>query len=92
MSGYLKHILIISVLIPIKLFSQDIIQNQYSYALSLYNSEQYYDAVTEFKRLLFFDGEKEYVYDANEYIGMSYKMGGKFPMQFILCNCRNERR
>jgi TM2 domain-containing membrane protein YozV len=78
MSGYLKHILIISVLIPIKLFSQDIIQNQYSYALSLYNSEQYYDAVTEFKRLLFFDGEKEYVYDANEYIGMSYKMGGKF--------------
>jgi hypothetical protein len=78
MCGYLKFILFFSILIPIKLFSQDIIQNQYSYALKLYNSEQYYDAITEFKRLLFFDREKEYVYDANEYIGMSYKIGGKF--------------
>jgi tetratricopeptide (TPR) repeat protein len=78
MDSYLKYIFIFFVLIPMKLFSQDVLQDQYNYALSLYNSGQYYDAVTEFKRLLFFDSGKKYTYDANEYIGMSYKMGAKF--------------
>jgi TM2 domain-containing membrane protein YozV len=61
-----------------KLFSQDALRDQYSCALKLYNSGQYYDAITELKRLLFFDNKKNYTYDANEIIGMSYKMGAKF--------------
>jgi hypothetical protein len=78
MSGSFKYILIVLILISLKLFSQDVIGNQYNFALKLYNTEQYYDAVTEFKRLLFFDTEKKYTYSANEYVGLSYKMGAKF--------------
>jgi TM2 domain-containing membrane protein YozV len=66
------------MLIPSYSLPQDILQKQYSYALGKYNSGQYYDAITEFKRLLFFDSGKKYVYDANEYMGLSYKAGAKF--------------
>ncbi|MDR3626070.1 MAG: hypothetical protein P4L45_04525 [Ignavibacteriaceae bacterium] len=78
MKRYFKYILFLLILIPSYSLPQDILQKQYSYALEKYNSEQYYDAITEFKRLLFFDGGKKYVYDANEYIGLSYKAGAKF--------------
>ena len=73
-----KYFFIFLILISVKLFPQDILKNQYNYALKLYNQEQYYDAVTEFKRLLFFDSEAKYVYDATEFIGQSYKMGAKY--------------
>jgi hypothetical protein len=58
-------------------FSQEL-KDQFDYAHSLFQSENYFDAVTEFKRLLFFDEGKEYSYSANMLIGQSYKMGGKF--------------
>jgi len=54
------------------------LQKQYEVALNLFNQEKYFDAVTEFKRLLFFDKNSIYTFDANELIGQSYKMGGKF--------------
>jgi TM2 domain-containing membrane protein YozV len=78
MYNYFQFILILLTVVSSKLFSQDILENQYNYALKLYIREQYYDAVTEFKRLSLFDTEKKYEYNANEYIGMSYKMGAKF--------------
>jgi len=53
-------------------------EEQYNYAKKLYSEENYFDAITEFKRLLFFDESGNYSYSANLYIGFSYKMGGKF--------------
>ncbi|MGB8321055.1 MAG: hypothetical protein WCE54_23205, partial [Ignavibacteriaceae bacterium] len=47
-------------------------------AKELYNNEDYFDAITELKRLLFFDKENQYAYTANELIGRCYKMGAKF--------------
>jgi hypothetical protein len=64
------------------LFSQTLtaeqLKAQFSLAEELYNKEEYFDAVTELKRLIFFDKEKAYAYPANELIGKSYKMGAKF--------------
>ncbi len=59
-------------------FSANTLQIQFNYALELYKKGEYFDAITELKRLLFFDKEKIYNYRANELIGLSYKMGGKF--------------
>ena len=57
---------------------QDNLSVQLNYANGLFRSEQYYDAVTEYKRLLFFDSTKTYQYEANLKIGESYKAGAKF--------------
>ncbi len=54
------------------------LQNQFDYAKNLYENELYFDAVTELKRLLFFDEEEKYVYDSQMMMGLSYKAGGKF--------------
>lgn len=58
--------------------AQDELSAQYDYAKELYSKENYFDAVTEFKRLLFFDREEKYSYQANIYIGKCYKYGGRF--------------
>lgn len=57
---------------------QDNLSSQLSYANGLFRNEQYYDAITEYKRLLFFDSTKTYQYEANLKIGESYKAGAKF--------------
>lgn len=66
--------------------AQDILQNQYDYALNLYKEEKYFDAVTEFKRLIFFDTDKKFHFDANRYIGYSYKSGAKFSEALFYFN------
>ncbi len=58
--------------------AQTSLNNQYNYALSLYKNENYFDAVTEFKRLIFFDTDKSYIYKSYEYIGLCYKAGAKY--------------
>lgn len=60
------------------LLAQDSFEEQFKLAEKLYKDEKYFDAVTEFKRLLFFDNSGRYSYDANRLIGLSYKSGGKF--------------
>jgi TM2 domain-containing membrane protein YozV len=60
------------------LFSQDELEKQFNLAKELYNKEDYFDSITELKRLLFFDNQKKYSYPANELIGEAYKMGAKF--------------
>lgn len=57
---------------------QDNLSAQLNYANSFFSSKQYYDAITEYKRLLFFDSTKIYQYEANFKIGKSYKTGAKF--------------
>ncbi len=69
---------VVFVLLARNSYAQVYLQKQFEYADSLYKSQQYYDAITEFKRLLFFDEAGKYKYPANEMIGMSYKQGAKF--------------
>jgi hypothetical protein len=51
---------------------------QFNFAKKLFVEEKYFDAVTEFKRLLFFDESADYSFEANRLIGLSYKQGAKF--------------
>ena len=59
------------------LFSQDYLYKQYEFANQLYERKEYYDAITEYKRLLFFDKENTYLYSANLMVGRCYKSGAK---------------
>ena len=58
--------------------AQNSFDDQFKLAQQLYDNEDYYDAITELKRLLFFDQEEEYNYEATNLIGQCYKQGGKF--------------
>ncbi len=74
---------------------QDYLSLQFDYANSLFNQKQYFDAITEFKRVLFFDSTKSYQYEANFKIAESYKAGAKFDESiryflFAELNARNE--
>jgi len=60
------------------LFAQNEFAKEFIFATKLYNEENYYDAVTECKRLVFFDSDSQYVFKAYILMGKSYKMGGKF--------------
>jgi tetratricopeptide (TPR) repeat protein len=60
------------------LFAQSSLSKQLNYANDLFEQQKYFDAVTEFKRLLFFDKIGKYDYDANYKIGLSYKEGAIF--------------
>lgn len=60
------------------IFAQDVLQNQFDLALKLFNRERYFDSITEFKRLQFFDDQNKYGFTTNYYIGLAYKRGGKF--------------
>ena len=73
-----KLLIIVFVLANNYVFAQTYLQAQYNYATQLYNDEQYFDAITEFKRLQFFDSLNQYSYFTNKSIAMSYKQGGKF--------------
>lgn len=77
--NYLKYFLLLYLLSSYGIYCQETLEGQYQYALKLFNEEKYYDAVTELKRLNFFDREKKYAYDSNLLIGKAYKEGGKFP-------------
>lgn len=78
MTSAIKNILILVLLLFSSAFPQSILDNQFNFAMELYNEEKYFDAVTEFKRLLFFDDGNEYSFSANYFIADSYKAGGKF--------------
>jgi len=62
----------------VNLIAQNSFEEQFTYAKKLYDEENYFDAITEFKRLLFFDEAKSYNYEANFLIGLCYKGGTKF--------------
>jgi len=73
-----KIIFIFISLLAITIYAQDSFEEQFNYAKKLYEEENYFDAVTEFKRLLFFDGSNKYSFECNYLMGLSYKYGGKF--------------
>jgi hypothetical protein len=87
------------VILVVQLFAtvpaQDSAKKQFNYAQELFSSENYFDAITELKRLLLFDNTGRYKYTANSMIGSSYKEGAKFSdaiRHFTLAeiNARNE--
>jgi len=65
-----------ALLFPVK--AQDHLSIQFGYANNLFNSKLYFDAITEYKRLQFFDSAKTYNYDLNFKIGECYKAGAKY--------------
>lgn len=71
-------IIILFILMQTYLLPQTILQQQYEYAYKLYGNENYFDAITELKRLQLFDSLNHYGFSSNILIGMSYKHGGKF--------------
>ncbi len=73
-SKILSFILILSA----NLIPQDYLYEQLKIADSLFSSEKYFDAITEYKRLLFFDSTKQFSFHANFNIALAYKEGGKF--------------
>jgi hypothetical protein len=75
--------------------AQDSAEKQFNFAQELFTTENYFDAITELKRLLFFDNTDGFKYTANRLIGSSYKQGAKFSdaiHHFTLAeiNARNE--
>ncbi|MBZ0199439.1 MAG: hypothetical protein K8H86_06200 [Ignavibacteriaceae bacterium] len=73
-----KKILFITAVVSTLSFAQTEPELQYNYAVKLYNSENYFDAITELKRLRFFDDKNEYSNSSNYLIAKSYKAGAKF--------------
>ena len=73
-----KYITAAILLISVVSFAQNSFDAQFNFAKKLYSDEDYFDTVTELKRLLFFNQNSEYNYEANFLIGKSYKQGAKF--------------
>lgn len=73
-----KKILALFPLLLINVFSQNSKQEQYEYARNLYVQEKFFDAITELKRLQFFDKENTFAFQTNLLIGKCYKSGAKF--------------
>jgi tetratricopeptide (TPR) repeat protein len=71
-------IILIFITFTVRIAAQNDFDKQYDFAKQLFADEEYYDAVTELKRLLYFDESEAYNYQANILIGRSYKQGGKF--------------
>lgn len=80
----LKKIIYLIILLSPAILPQDAITSQFDYAQNLYNNGKYFDAVTECKRLIFFDTNNQLVYKAYMLMGVSYKMGDKFS-ESIIC-------
>ena len=80
----IKQIIYLFILLSPAIFSQDIISRQFIYAQSLYTEGKYFDAVTECKRLIFFDVNNQLAYKSYMLMGESYKMGDKFS-EAIIC-------
>ena len=53
-------------------------QKQYNFALSLFNEGEYYRAITEWKRFIFYFPRSDLIDDAHLYIAKTYLMGEKY--------------
>ena len=78
-----SKIFLILVMFAAPLPAQYNLETQMNKGKALYQKGEYFDAITEMKRLLFFDKDKRYTFEANEIIGECYKAGGKFTDAII---------
>ncbi len=60
------------------IYSQSDLIKQSEYADSLFHSQDYFDAIKEYKRLIFFDKENSLQFYSYNQIAKCYKYGGKF--------------
>jgi hypothetical protein len=58
--------------------AQNSLQVQLDFAEKLFKNKQYFDAITEYKRFLFFNNDITFKYEAYYKIGECYKAGAKF--------------
>jgi TM2 domain-containing membrane protein YozV len=71
--------LIFVIIIAVNIMSaQDQPGEQFKKAETLYSQGEYYNTITELKRLIFFDNNRKYSFEANELIGECYKKGAKY--------------
>ncbi len=73
-----KIILLLILLLAVNNIAQNSFQYQFDKATQLFNQEKYFDAITELKRLQYFDKQNQYSFQSNLLIGKSYKAGAKF--------------
>ncbi|MGQ9643433.1 MAG: hypothetical protein ACUVT3_06215 [Ignavibacterium sp.] len=76
--NFVNRILFFFLLLQIKILSQNYFVEQLELADSLFNSQNYFDAITEYKRLLFFDSLNHFRFYSNYQIGLCYKNGAKY--------------
>lgn len=76
--NFVSNIFFIIFLAVIVIFPQDKLEEQLVKAKAMYSSGDYFNSITELKRLVFFDNNRRYSYTANELIGECYKNGAKF--------------
>jgi len=77
-SGILFGAVLLLSIINIDCHAQPDLSKQLDYADVLFENEIYFDSITEYKRLLFFDKLNLYDYDANLKIALAYKEGAKY--------------
>lgn len=77
--NFVNKIFFLLILSLVNLFPQEYFSEQLRIADSLFASENYFDAITEYKRLLFFDLTNQFTFHSNYQIGLAYKAGAKYP-------------
>lgn len=82
MLSFAIRIIFLWYLNSIIIYSQNDLIKQKNHADSLFLSENYFDAIKEYKRLLFFDKEGLFNYTAYNQIALCYKYGGKLENAF----------
>lgn len=73
-----KKILLFIFVSLTSVFSQNTLEQQFEFANQLFIQQKYFDAITEFKRIQFFDVDNKFSFRSNLLIGISYKAGAKF--------------
>ena len=71
-------VLVVLMFLPSHSFTQQIYESQYDFARNLMNEKKYFDAITEFKRLIFFNRDSTNLFLYYSLIGDCYKAGAKF--------------
>ncbi|MCS7052517.1 MAG: hypothetical protein NZM09_02145 [Ignavibacterium sp.] len=84
------------VLIVFNCFGQDDLLKQKDYADSIFKAQNYFDAIKEYKRLMFFDKQDNFSFYAYNQIAKCYKYGGKFEkaseyFSLALLKARNDK-
>ncbi len=73
-----KYFIPIIFFASFNLAAQNSFDEQLNIAEKLYEDKNYFDAITELKRLLFFNHSEQYNFKSNFLIGKCYKQGAKF--------------
>jgi hypothetical protein len=78
MTSVINKIFLLIILFIPSLLAQNSLDQQYQLTNKLIVQEKYFDAITELKRLQFFDKQDVFSYQTNLLIGKSYKAGAKY--------------